>query len=71
MDACCVPLARIESCATGYEPASATIVVSSSTAHLERGRQGLWMGVRRVLLAHEQRKIISLASNHSFIGRNW
>ena len=35
-----MPLARVKSCATEYEPASATVVVSSSSAHLERGGKG-------------------------------
>jgi len=33
-------LARVESGATEYEPASAAVLVSSSSAHLERGGKG-------------------------------
>jgi len=40
MDASCVPLARVKSCATEYEQASAAVVVSRSSAHLERGGKG-------------------------------
>ena len=35
-----LPLARVKSCATEYEPASAAVLVSGSSAHLERGGKG-------------------------------
>jgi len=40
MDACCVPQARVESCATEYDQASEAVMVSRSSAHLERGGKG-------------------------------
>ena len=76
-----MPLARVKSCATEYEPAVATAVVSSSSARLERDGKGcewafavcLWpMNIRGHLFGKQSQlhrtKLVTVEGNCGQLG---